>query len=135
MIYVLKNHVELLIEKTGSDLNLNAKDSLHFGYVLGGASSIGFLWQCRILWYFWKFKDLEIVENRIKVVYGFDLWIYKSVFWYLCVIMSFAVIMLDTGSKLLISIICSGISTFILILWWRVLFQDFVELQNPYMVE
>jgi len=71
---------------------------------------------------------MDEVDNRAQIVRGFDQWIYKSVFWYLCVIMSFAGIMLDTGSKLLISIISSGIFTFVLILWWRVNFQDYVEL-------
>lgn len=131
---------ELLIDKTGSDLNLDASNSLLFGYILGGASSISFLWQCRyVLWFFWKFRDMDDREsepdNRAQIVKGFDQWIYKSIFWYLCVIMSFAAIMLDSGSKLLISIIVSGIVTFILILWWRVNFQDYVELENPYMVE
>ena len=35
---------EALIDKTGSNLDLDAKSSLLFGYVLGGASSISFLW-------------------------------------------------------------------------------------------
>ena len=73
----------------------------------------------------WKNKEMKDVDERILVVKFFDHWIYKCVFWYLCVIMAFAVIMLDSGSNLMISLIGSGIFSFTLILWWRVLFQDY----------
>ena len=55
---------EAIIDKTGSNLDLDAKSSLLFGYVLGGASSISFLWQSRVLWFFWKFRDMDEEENR-----------------------------------------------------------------------
>jgi len=103
---------------------------------MGGASTISFIWLVWILKkLFWTNKEMETVEERTLIVKGFDHWIYKSVFWYLCVIMAFAAIMLDTGSNLLISLIASGITTFTLILWWRTTFQDFIEILNPYKVD
>ena len=74
-------------------------------------------------------------KERKAILYAFDSWIVKSLIWYVIVVVAFCVIMLDTGSNMLIGLIASGILTFILLFWWRTLYSDYDNLFNPYLID
>ena len=68
----------------------------------------------------------------MKFVQCFDIWIYKETFWHVAVSIAFMFIMLDQESKLLVTLIVSGLVLFTTLLSWRTSFADFLELTNPY---
>jgi L-asparagine transporter-like permease len=108
---------------------------LKFGYVLSCVSACGLPPLAYVIYSFHKNKQQESENQREAVVQALDIWIAKSVAWYLVVCVAFMVIMLDQESNQLLSLIITGIVTFILLFWWRTTFADSLDRIESYKLE
>lgn len=65
------------------------------------------------------------------ILRAIDIWIVKELVWYVTVVITFLLIMIDQGDNMIINAIAGGVITFVLLYWWRTTQSDHVEAIRP----
>ena len=78
------------------------------------------MWLC-------KFRQNLDLNEREKVLNAVDIWIVKELVWYVTVVITFLLIMMEQGDNMIIGTIASGVVTFIVLYWWRTSQSDHIE--------